>query len=131
LWTASDHPLCSASEVSLKEIAEYPLIQIMVDDAGESAKRYWQKRGLTPHLLLETESMEAVRTFVGLGLGVAILSDLVFRPWTLDGRKIEARPITDVVPPMEIGIVRKTSRSQPPAAEAFARFLKLACGAAA
>ena len=131
LWTSSDHPLCSASEVSLKEIAQYPLIQIMVDDAGESAKRYWQKRGLTPNMLLETESMEAVRTFVGLGLGVTILSDLVFRPWTLDGRKIEARPITDVVPPMEIGIVRKTSRAQAPAAEAFARFLKLACGAPA
>jgi len=130
LWTAGDHPLCSESEVSLKEIAQYPLIQIMVDDAGESAKRYWEKRGLEPNLLLETESMEAVRTFVGLGLGVAILSDLVFRPWTLDGRKIEARPITDVVPPMEIGIVRRTSRPQPPPAEAFARFLKLACGAA-
>ena len=70
-------------------------------------------------------------TFVGLGLGVTILADLVFRPWTLEGRRIEARPITDVVPPMEIGIIRKPGRRREPAAEAFERFLKLACAAGA
>lgn len=131
LWTAENHPLCSADEVSLKEIARYPLIRLVVDEGGASSKRYWSQRRLTPNILLETESMEALRTFVGLDLGVTILADLVFRPWTLEGRRIEARPITDVVPPMEIGIIRKPGRQRAAAAEAFERFLTLACAAGA
>jgi DNA-binding transcriptional LysR family regulator len=129
LWTAENHPLCSADEVSLAEIARYPLIRLVVDEGGASSKRYWSQRKLSPNILLETESMEALRTFVGLGLGVTILADLVFRPWTLEGRRIETRPITDVVPPMEIGVIQKPGRRRVPAAEAFERFLKLACAA--
>lgn len=129
LWTAENHPLSSADKVSLAEIAPHPLIRLVVDEGGASSKRYWAQRKLSPNVLLETESMEALRTFVGLGLGVTILADLVFRPWTLEGRRIETRPITDVVPPMEIGILHKPGRRQTPAAEAFERFLKLACAA--
>ncbi|KDR37826.1 LysR substrate-binding domain-containing protein [Caballeronia glathei] len=130
LWTSTDHPLCLASEVSLKEISEYPLVKLTVDESGESASRYWRKQHRAPNVLLETESMEAVRSFVGLGLGVTILADLVFRPWTLDGRKIETRPITDVVPPMELGIVRNMNHEESPAAQALNRFLKDACSIA-
>ena len=64
LWTAENHPLSSAQEVSLAEIARHPLIQLTVDEAGASSKRYWAQRRLTPNVLLETESMEALRTFV-------------------------------------------------------------------
>lgn len=131
LWTAEGHPLCSAQKVSLKEISRHPLIRLVVDEGGASSKRYWAERKLRPNILLETESMEALRTFVGLGLGVTILADLVFRPWTLEGRRIEVRPITDVVPPMEIGLMHKPGRQPVAAAEAFERFLKLACAAGA
>ena len=38
------------------------------------------------------------------GFGVTILSDIVYRPLSLEGRRIESRMIADLVPPMEVGL---------------------------
>lgn len=51
-------------------------------------------------MILRTSSVEAMRSMVANGSGVAILSDMVYRPWSLEGRRIETIMLLDAVPAM-------------------------------
>lgn len=127
LWLADQHPLMSSDEVRLEDIVHHPYIMLTVDEGEVSARRYWQSAGLEPRVAFRTSSMEALRGLVGYGFGVTILSDMVYRPWSLDGRKIQARPLIDVVPPMEVGIVHHPELEWSLPAQAFHQFLVFAC----
>jgi DNA-binding transcriptional LysR family regulator len=128
LWLASHHPLMTRQEITLKDVAEYAYILGTVEEGEASTQRYWQARGLEPKVAFRTSSMESVRGLVAHGFGVTILSDMVFRTWSLEGKKIEVRPLNDAVPPMELGIICKPGIMLPVAAEAFRQFLIQACG---
>ena len=41
---------------------------------------------------------------VAEGFGVTILSDMVYRPWSLDGVRLAATSISDAIPSMDIGL---------------------------
>ncbi len=84
----------------------------------QSAMRYWETAGQQPSVRLRT-SVEAVRSMVANGSGVAILSDLVHRPWSLEGKRIETRTVTDKVTPMSVGLAWPRSRELSPAMQAF------------
>jgi DNA-binding transcriptional LysR family regulator len=128
LWTASGHPLLSASAPSLADIARYPYILLEVDEGERSTLNYWRTHGLRPDIALRTRSMEALRGLVAHGFGVTMLSDMVYRPWSLEGRKIEALPITDAVPPMEAGLLWHPRAGLAKPADAFRQFMMVACG---
>ena len=127
LWVAPMHPLAQLDAPSLKDIAPHPYILITVDEAEQSTLRYWKKKRLEPNVAFRTTSMEALRGLVAHGFGVTILSDMVFRPWSLEGKRIEARPILDAVPQMDAGMIwRKGGQLSGPAA-ALQQFLIHAC----
>jgi DNA-binding transcriptional LysR family regulator len=69
--------------------------------------------------------MEALREMIALGLGVTILSDMVFRPWSLDGRRIQAVPLDARIPVMELGLAWNRSGRLDPCAEALKEFLAM------
>lgn len=125
LWVSADHPLAEASQVSLREVAEHPYILPMVDEGDVSAMRYWARARLQPASLLRTSSMEAVREMVALGLGVTILSDMIFRPWSLDGRRIRRVQVKSAIPPMEAGLIWRRGATLSPLAKAFSRYLEV------
>jgi len=124
LWVASGHELLKANKVKFSDIARQPYIALNVDEAWHTARRYWSNVAAAPTPLLETSSVEAVRTLVGAGLGVTILSDMVYRPWSLDGQRIETIEIDEPVPSMDVGFVWSGSRVANPAAQVFLSFLK-------
>lgn len=128
LWLASHHPLMTKPDITLKDVAEHAYILGTVEEGEASTQRYWQARGLEPRVAFRTSSMESVRGLVAHGFGVTILSDMVFRTWSLEGKKIEVRPLNDAVPPMELGLIWKPDTELPTAAEAFRQFLIQACG---
>lgn len=70
--------------------------------------------------------MEAVREMAALGLGVTILSDMVFRPWSLDGRRIRAVPLRNAIPP---GLIWRRGQALSPLAKAFRQHLETSVGA--
>lgn len=88
---------------------------LTVDEAADTAMHYWRKAGLKPDVRLRTSSVEAVRSMVGNGAGVAIPSDMIYRPWSLEGRRIETINLRDPVPSMDVGIAwnRQTELSPP------------------
>jgi DNA-binding transcriptional LysR family regulator len=123
LWTSDSHPLLQMDSPSLKDIAAFPYIQITQDEGEQSTRRYWKAKRLEPKIEFRTGSMEALRGLIAHGFGVTILSDMVYRPWSLEGKKIEARPILDVVPDLEVGLIWKPKRALDNAADALRQFL--------
>jgi DNA-binding transcriptional LysR family regulator len=101
---------------------------VTADEAEESTLAYWKSRRIKPNIAFRTMSIEAVRGLVAHGFGVTVLSDMVFRPWSLEGKRIEARPILDLVPPMEVGAVWHPDGKMNTHAEALQQFLLHAYG---
>ena len=128
LWMAPGHPLAKLASPSLKDIAQHPYIMVTADEAETSTLAYWKSRRHQPNVVFRTMSIEAVRGLVAHGFGVTALSDMVFRPWSLEGKRIEARPILDVVPPMEVGAIWHPGRAMSTPVEALQQFLLHAYG---
>lgn len=118
LWLPGHHPLCERSAVSLADVACEPFILLTVDEAEQSAMRYWEQAGQRPKVRVRTSSVEAVRSMVANGSGVAILSDLVHRPWSLEGKRIETVTISDPVTAMSVGLAWHRERAFSPAMQA-------------
>jgi DNA-binding transcriptional LysR family regulator len=119
LWVSNQHELLNKDAVTLKDIAHYPYIMLTVDEADQTTLKYWESEGLSPEIMFRTSSVEAVRSMVANGTGITILSDMVYRPWSLDGRRIEHITLGNDIPPMELGLSWPQNRPLNPAAKAF------------
>lgn len=124
LWVPSKHPLLGQTEVTLADVAEQPYIMLTVDEAASTSLKYWSQTSHLPRINLRTSSVEAVRSTVANGLGVTILSDMVYRPWSLEGRRIETINLKDPIPPMNVGLAWKASVKQTPAMTAFRDYFR-------
>lgn len=107
LWLPANHPLLNKKRVSLKDVQPEPYILLTIDDAAQTTERYWQAAGMQPNVIFQTTSMEAIRNLVAIGFGVTILSDMVYRSWTLENTRLESVTLADAVPSMDIGIAWK------------------------
>lgn len=105
LWLPANHALLDRKSISLRDIQAEPYIMLAVDDAEETTLSYFRNAGLEPNVVFRTTSMEAIRNVVAEGFGVTVLSDMVYRPWSLDGIRLAAAAISDTVPSMDIGLV--------------------------
>ncbi|MCT7664801.1 LysR family transcriptional regulator [Shinella kummerowiae] len=126
LWLPAQHHLLQAETVGLKEIAEEPYIMLTVDEAAHSALKYWSASSYQPRVILRTSSVEATRSLVANGQGVAILSDMVHRPWSLEGRRIETMNISDPVPAMDVGLAWRRNMELTPPMLAFRSYFQQA-----
>ena len=107
LWAPTGHPLMRRGHVELSDLCEYPFILLEMDDHSITWERYWQSQPHRPKVGVRSHSIEAVRSLVGMGVGITILSSLVFRPWSLEGDHVSRRELTEEVPGMSIGLLRK------------------------
>ncbi|MEX3948498.1 LysR family transcriptional regulator [Paraburkholderia sp. EG287B] len=105
LWTPPDHPLLEAQRVTLEDVAQENYLLLDMDEHVQTVARYWGKYGVSPRVRMQSTSIEAVRSLVALGEGVTILSDLVYRPWSLEGNRISRRDLSVAVPTMDVGAV--------------------------
>jgi DNA-binding transcriptional LysR family regulator len=128
LWLPSDHPLNARAEVTLADVAREPYVMLTVDEASRTAGRYWNSAGLTPDIVFSTSSVEAVRSMVAAGMGVTILSDMVYRPWSLEGQRIEQRRLKEAVPSMDVGLTWARNRALTGPALVFRSFLTRTLG---
>ncbi|WP_315834028.1 LysR family transcriptional regulator [Bradyrhizobium prioriisuperbiae] len=126
LWVASKHPLLQHESVGLKEVSAEPYIMLTVDEAAHTALKYWSKTPDQPRVTLRTSSVEAVRSMVANGQGVAILSDMVLRPWSLEGRRIATIVLRDLVPAMDVGLAWKRNAKFTPPMEVFRSYFRQA-----
>jgi len=104
LWLPIGHRLAEAERVGVAALADEPFVLLALDEIAQAAEYAWRRAGVRPPVAIRTRSVEAARSLVATGAGVAILPDLTYRPWSLEGDKIEARDLAEVLPPVEVVI---------------------------
>jgi DNA-binding transcriptional LysR family regulator len=119
LWLPLGHPLAGADIIGIGDIAGEPLIMLTVDEIEENTGKLMLALGARPHVAFRTRSVEAVRSLVATGAGIALLPDLVYRPWSLEGDRIESRDISGALPVVQVGMVWRRGSSLPQAGRDF------------
>lgn len=118
LWLPLGHPLAQQEAIALEELAGRPMIQLMVDEIEESTRRLTAALPVKPEIAFRTRSVEAVRSLVATGAGLAILPSLVYRPWSLEGDRIEIRDASGDLPSVQVGLAwRRGAPLSPPAVD--------------
>ncbi|MHA7775435.1 LysR family transcriptional regulator [Roseibium sp. M-1] len=123
LWLPIGHRLETPDSVALSDLMGEPLIMLTVDEIEEATGKLLGALGSRPPVAFRTRSVEAVRSLVATGAGIAILPDLVYRPWSLEGDRIESRDVSGSLPVVQVGIVWR--RGSTPMATT-ANFIELA-----
>ena len=75
----ADHPLLRLKEMTLEDLAQYPLITYDAAFAGrKKIDHAFELRGLKPDVLLEAIDADVIKTYVELGMGVGIIAGMAF-----------------------------------------------------
>ena len=104
VWCPVNHRLASEEKVQLAELAEQSLVLLQVDELGNAATAVLNAGSAYPNVLIRTSSVEAVRSLVATGAGCSVLPDMLYRPWSLEGDRIEARPLANPLPTLDVGL---------------------------
>lgn len=81
LIAAVGHPLLKARRVTLKQIAQYPLITYDPNfSSGKTVQRAFDAAGIVPNVVLSAIDADVIKAYVAGKLGVAVLQRLAYEP---------------------------------------------------
>jgi DNA-binding transcriptional LysR family regulator len=125
VWMAPGHRFADNDTISLSDLAAEPLIMLARDELASASANVWSGQKFQAQTAFRSSSVEAVRGLVATNGGVAILPDLVYRPWSLEGDRILAKRTREQLPTVNIALVwrRLTHHS-----EAATMFMETARG---
>jgi LysR family cys regulon transcriptional activator len=74
------HPLARQDKpLTLKRLAEYPLVTYVFSLTGESSfKRAFHDKGLEPRVVFTARDADIIKTYVRMGLGVGVIAAMAF-----------------------------------------------------
>lgn len=124
LWLDTDNLLQYSATIELAEIAKENFILLDMDEHINTADAYWKTSQLEPNIKFKSHSLESVRSLVAIGQGVTILSDLVYRQFSLEGRRLIRRPINESLPTMNVGCIWKQHPPLTPQLTAVIAFIR-------
>jgi LysR family cys regulon transcriptional activator len=76
-----DHPLLRKRQLTLKAIAEHPLITLDTSfSGGWAVTNAFALAGIVPNIVLTAIDADVIKSYVELGLGVAVLPSIVHEP---------------------------------------------------
>lgn len=124
LWVSSRNSLAEKELVSIHDLAEEDYILLTMDEHETTMRNVWQQHGFTPNITFRSHTMEALRSMVANDMGVAILSDMVYRSWSLEGRPIVKKDLIEEIPSMNTGMTWRRGKKLSNAATTFLSFLR-------
>jgi len=75
------HALTIRNDVTLEELAKYPLITYVRGFAERTElDRGFQESGLEPDIVFAATDADVIKTYVRLGLGVGVISQMAYNP---------------------------------------------------
>lgn len=116
------HPLAARSRLSLKRIADEPILAL---ESGSTSRhlmdRVFLEAGVQPHVSMELGSIEVIKKYVEIGLGLAIVPEVSVRSELASGQlaKLHVRGI----PSRQVGVVRRTGGHVSPSSLMFLSYL--------
>ncbi|MBX3628943.1 MAG: HTH-type transcriptional regulator CysB [Nitrosomonas sp.] len=79
--TPQNHALLKEKKLTLEAINRYPIITYDFAFTGRSKiNQAFEKKGLTPNVVLTAIDSDVIKTYVELGLGIGILAKMAFDP---------------------------------------------------
>lgn len=121
LWLPNGHPLTGATSVAIEDLVGEPMIMLRLDEIEEATRGLLSALGARPRVAFRTRSVEAVRSLVATGAGIALLPELVYRRWSLEGDRIVSRDVSGKLPVVQVGVVWRKGAPLPEAAREFIR----------
>ncbi len=124
LITPPRHPLLKKSRISLRNLADQPLIFFERRSTGrQHVADAFHQQGLSPRVELETTTTEIIVRMVEAGLGISIVplmpSGIVTR-----GRRVVSRPLGHQIRPIDSGILTRRGEKLPAAAQQFVDYVR-------
>jgi len=98
----AQHRLARRREVSLKELADEPMVILDLPSTADYMSSIVSSTGLAPRIKHRTTGFETVRAMVAHGHGFAILNQLPTHDVTYDGGQVVALKIRDEVPALSM-----------------------------
>jgi len=75
------HPLCEESTLSLRQIAEFPIVTYNFGFTGRSKlDEAFKAQGLQPQVVFTAADADVIKTYVRLGLGIGIVAKMAHDP---------------------------------------------------
>ena len=121
--SSTAHRLALAETVDLHALGDCAMLML---ERGSTSRglmdRMFAAEGLQPHVIMELGSIEVIKRFVEIGLGVAVVPEVSVRDEVRSGRLAAIR-VTGL-PVRRVGMVRRDGGRLSRAAAAFMRFLE-------
>jgi DNA-binding transcriptional LysR family regulator len=121
LLTPPDHALASLKKISIKQIAGYPLI--LPPHSGEHSVRagldeLFRKKGLDPHVIMESSNVELSGLYVEYGLGISFATQVKDQPG-VRARNLAFISLDHYFPPKWISVILRKDKLLTPHKQAF------------
>ncbi|PWC12669.1 HTH-type transcriptional regulator CysB [Brenneria roseae subsp. americana] len=76
-----DHPLAAKKDISIEELAAYPIVTYTFGFTGRSElDTAFNRAGLTPRIVFTATDADVIKTYVRLGLGVGVIANMAVDP---------------------------------------------------
>lgn len=123
LVCAPSHPLCAQAAVTLEHLVEYPLLLL---DKGSVSRtlldQMLAESGLLPKTVMAVGSIEVIKRYVEIGLGVSIVPRFTAEQEIREGR-LYAAPL-DWLPARAVGVIQRRQGYLSSAARVFLDMLE-------
>ena len=121
---AADHPLASRDSLRLGDLAREPFVLLDLPLSRQYFLSLFDRAGVVPQVVAETSLPEALRSYVGAGIGFSLMT---VRPRNMaaeNGRPLAYVPLDADFPPMRIGLAFLKELRRTRVSEAFESFCR-------
>lgn len=102
------HPILKRKRPSIEMVAQYPIIAHSFEKDGRwKLAGMFNEKGLEPNIVFRARDADITKTYLELGIGIAILAEIAFDP--LRDKQLRAMPADHIFPPepLSIGLNRR------------------------
>jgi len=116
--TSTKHPLAGRTEVSLADIAQYPLLLPKLGRTRDSLEALFHERRLKPIVSMELDSSELTKRFVAADVGISFIPRSNVAE-DVKAKTLAALKVSDAVLQRDLALVFRTDKALSRAALAF------------
>ena len=104
LLAPPNHPIASESLISLEQVAPWPLILTKrTTHTRQILEEGFRIKGLNYDIILELDSMEVIKRYVSLGMGISVGPRLAIEPE--DEKIVKIISMSNILPVEQVGII--------------------------
>jgi DNA-binding transcriptional LysR family regulator len=121
---AADHPLARRRRISLRELADAPLVLLDLPHTRDYFLSLFRAVQIEPRIAHRAHTYEMARGLVARGLGYTILNAIPRQSLTYDGGRVAAVTIAEELPRTLVVSLRPKKSAPRPSVAAFADFTR-------